>query len=282
MNKIPVVFITDSNFMFAFGVALTSMLVNAKGDTFYEIYLFHSPDVKNSDLDKVSRTVEKYKNASIKFINMGNQFASAPKISNRITNSCYYKLCIAKTLSDVKKVIYIDVDTIVRQDLSEMYDIDISDYYLGGVLGLYHYFQARDLIDKLSIPSIDNYINAGVMLMNLEKIRADKMEEKLQSYIGTFADDQDIMNKFYYGKIKLIHPKWNLTLVSLRSWVGADAVYPRAVSQEAYNNPAIMHYAGELKPWVYYNIFLAHEWMYYHIQGPFSDMKFNLTAWVKK
>ena len=267
--------------MFAFGVALVSMLSNANAGTFYEIYLLHSPDVKSEDLDKISKTVEKFGNASVKFINMQNTFADAPQISGRITNSCYYKLTIAKLFPNLDKVIYVDVDTIIRHDLSDMYDIDISDYYIGGVLGLYHYFQARHLIDKLQIPAIDDYINAGVMLMNLKKIRDDGMEEKLQSLIGTLSDDQDIMNKLYFGKIKLIHPKWNLTLVSLRSWIGADAIYPRTISQEAYNDPAIMHYAGDLKPWMYYNIFLAHEWMYYHIQSPFGDKRFNLTAWKK-
>ena len=282
MKKVPVVFITDSNFMFAFGVALTSMLINANAGTFYEIYLLHSPDVSASDLDKISKTIEKYGNASIKYINMGDKYATAPTISHRISNACYYKLSIAELLPHLDKVIYIDVDTFIRQDLSEMFGIDISDYYIGGVLGLYHYFQARHLIDKLQIPTIDDYINAGVMLMNLKKIRNEGMEDKLKTLIGALSDDQDIMNKVYYGKIKLIHPKWNLTLVSLRSWNGADAIYPKIISTEAYNNPAIMHDAGELKPWIYYNIFLAHEWMTYHMQSPFSDKRFNLTCWVKK
>ena len=282
MNKIPIIFITDHNFTFALGVALTSLIKNANSDTFYDIYLLHSPSVSSDDLHKIKSFVEKSGKAEIQFINMQENYANSPAICQRITNAAYYKLSIAKTLSHLDKAIYIDVDTIVRQDLTELYNIDISDYYIGGVLGLYHYFQARHLIDKLNIPTIDDYINNGVMLMNLAKIRKDKMEEKLQSWIDTLSDDQDIMCKVYYGKIKLIHPKWNLTLVSLRSWVGVDAIYPRTISQEAYNNPAIMHYAGEIKPWQYYNIFLAHEWMFYHMQSPFSDKKFKLTAWTDK
>ena len=210
------------------------------------------------------------------------EFATAPKICDRITNASYYKLSIANLLPNLDKVVYVDVDTVIRQDLSEMFDIDISDYYVGGVLGLYHYFQARHLMKNLNIPTMNDYINAGVMVMNLKKIRDDKMDKKLKSFVGILTDDQDIINKVFYGKIKLIHPKWNLTLISLRNWVGVDALYPRVVSQEAYNNPAIMHYAGGTKPWQYYNIFLAHEWMLYHINGPFSNINFSLEGYVKK
>ena len=220
MKKIPVVFITDAKFVFAFGVALTSMLINAKSGTFYEIYLIHSPDVSMNDLNKITDTVTKYKNASITFVNMGEEFANAPTICDRITNASYYKLSIANLLPNLDKVVYVDVDTVIRQDLSEMFDIDISDYYVGGVLGLYHYFQARHLMKNLNIPTMNDYINAGVMVMNLKKIRDDKMDKKLKSFVGILTDDQDIINKVFYGKIKLIHPKWNLTLISLRNWVG--------------------------------------------------------------
>ena len=152
------------------------------------------------------------------------------------------KLCTIQLFCD-------EYSIIVRYNSCYDYENLKEVLYSKEVLKVFHnaVFDVSFLMKNLNIPTMNDYINAGVMVMNLKKIRDDKMDKKLKSFVGILTDDQDIINKVFYGKIKLIHPKWNLTLISLRNWVGVDALYPRVVSQEAYNNPAIMHYAGGTK-----------------------------------
>ncbi len=92
------------------------------------------------------------------------------------------------------KIIYLDADTVVARDIKELYDIDVSSYEFAGVLDYYgHYF-----IDP-------HYINAGVLLFNLDKIKETKLFKKCIDLLNekkVFLPDQTALNK--YAKAKLI------------------------------------------------------------------------------
>jgi lipopolysaccharide biosynthesis glycosyltransferase len=92
------------------------------------------------------------------------------------------------------KIIYLDADTLVARDIKELYDIDVSSYEFAGALDYYgHYF-----IDP-------HYINAGVLLFNLDVIKETKLFEKCIDLLNekkVFLPDQTALNK--YAKAKLI------------------------------------------------------------------------------
>ena len=277
--KIPVVLISDEDTMFSVATTMISLLENSSKKNKILFNLLHTGDVSRQSLDKIKSIETKYPNASVNFINMGDKYKNEKKTSERIHYACLYKMCIAEVLPQFDKVVYLDTDVIVRHDITEFYNIDLEDNYIGGVFSFYHYMHNRYLINWLRIPNLDTYINAGVLSMNLKKIREDNMEKKLQYYIGTFPEslDQHIMNMVYYRKIKLLPPKWNLTMGMVNTWEDVDFFYSPKESIEVIHNPAIVHFAGKLKPWKFFNVFLGYEWIKYHKMSPFKDMEFNLT-----
>lgn len=83
------------------------------------------------------------------------------------------------------KLLYLDVDILFNRDITLLYDIDVSDY---------EYAAARDHYGKYLLNP--NYINAGVLLFNMKKVRETGLLEKARELIKTkkltFADQSAV------------------------------------------------------------------------------------------
>ena len=126
MNIVPIVFSFDNNLVMPACVCISSLMMNAKEDTFYDIFILHSASecLNKADLDRIPQY---YKNCKIQYREVGNEFDGAFEIRG-ITTPAYYRLLIPEIIPEYDKVIYSDVDVIFRDDLYHFYDIDLSDY----------------------------------------------------------------------------------------------------------------------------------------------------------
>lgn len=104
----------------------------------------------------------------------------------------YLRLFIDKSI-DEDKILYLDTDTIFNGNIDDLYNMDLLDYEYAG---------AKDFLGKIFINR--NYINAGVLLFNLKRIRETNLFNicldalKIKKY--TF-NDQDVLNKFCQKKL---------------------------------------------------------------------------------
>ena len=84
------------------------------------------------------------------------------------------------------KLLYLDVDILFNRDIRLLYDIDVEDY---------EYAAARDHYGKYLINP--NYVNAGVLLFNMKKIRETGLLAKARELIKTkklvFADQSAVI-----------------------------------------------------------------------------------------
>ena len=113
-----------------------------------------------------------------------------------ISLSAYYRLKLPSILVELDKVLYLDCDVIVNTSLKDLYDTDITDYYAAGV---------KDIAMTSSgyVPKLENnniYFNTGVLLLNLDKMRKDKIEIEFEDYTikniqSIKVGDQEILNK---------------------------------------------------------------------------------------
>lgn len=98
------------------------------------------------------------------------------------------------------KLLYLDADIMVNQDISKLYDMDIENY---------EYAAARDYYGKFFISP--GYINAGVLLFNMKKCRETGLFEKARELIRvkklTFADQSAIIRST--TKRKLVSQRFN-------------------------------------------------------------------------
>ena len=285
MTTIPIVFAFDNRLTMAAAVALTSLMINAADDTFYDIFILHSEKEK-LDKDVIAKVSDKFKKCHITYRTVGPIFDNAYEI-RQITTPAYYRLLIPDLIPEYDKVIYSDVDVIFRSDLAEIYNTDISGYYFAGVNSMAHF--DNDLINyytkklKLSPAGI---IYSGNLIINCKELRAAiKIKEDIlaKSKEKYRFQDMDVINIACRGHIKYLPPSFCLTNYINKAIVENDSkiltLWNDNELHKAMNN-GIIHYNGQ-KPWKGYCPNFDIWWEYYR-KSPIFDEKFYFDFYYSR
>jgi lipopolysaccharide biosynthesis glycosyltransferase len=287
-NIIPIILSADNNFAPLMYITMFSILKNANENTFCDFYLLIHPNFEQRYKDEITKLGEKYNNCKITFIDMGTAFTDV--IPGGYPAAAYYRLATANLLPNYTKCLYLDVDILVLHDLGDLYNIDIDSCYIAGMkdMGIadsewFSQWFSHYIKFDLQIPDPYQYINSGVLLMNLDLIRKDGLTEKLTSVAKHGIDgqrpfsfaDQDVWNKVCLGRIKFLDPEWNvfshLLLILEKSqeyYKKAGIIFGKKQFEKACINPCIVHFAGP-KPWANPSQPYADEWWEYARQTPF-------------
>lgn len=159
---------------------------------------------------------------------------------------------------DVERVLYLDCDTIIIDDITPYWNVDMGDCVLAGVPEPVITKSRRPILDML--PSHD-YYNAGVFLFNMKQWRALDGEKTVLTYFSEnveklVANDQDALNACFKGRIQTVAPKYNYASYNiyypyrlLKKLSGEAPYVSREVYEDSKAHPAIVHYLGEERPW---------------------------------
>jgi lipopolysaccharide biosynthesis glycosyltransferase len=275
-NKIHIALASDSRGAQAMATTIVSALHNKNTGNFYTFHLFLAGEI-SGDLQQKLRACAKgfEESCQINLIDLKDKFSDI-KLSNHVTYATYFRLLIPSSLPNLAKIIYIDIDTLVRQDLEGLWNFDVGENYIAAVPDYYGIIEERKKYEQAHLPDMDFYINAGVLLMNLERMRQDSIEQKCLAKVGdkNLYDDQVILNFICYPKIAFLPCKWNVlpgNVVGYRGHIRRyDILYSPGELNDAWANPAIFHWGGPGKPWKYYDVPLAHEWFRYYLKNPMS------------
>lgn len=276
MNRIPIVLASDENYAPQMYITILSALKNKNAESFYDIFCF-LPDRFSGETEEVFFELQnKFENTKIRFIPMNNDFKEQEMQISHISTPTYYRLRMPEILKEYKKAIYLDVDIIVLKDLSEFFNIDIDDYYIAGVKAAGYILDEKQqqYSSSIGIEDISAYINAGVTLWNLEKIRKDNLCDKLIELAAkNFRSmDQDVINLAFNGKIKILPFRYNLMtkyydrILNQRELL--DKIYGKKEIDEAIDSPVIIHYADYVKPWSTEEVWLKDKWQEIEEESP--------------
>lgn len=170
--------------------------------------------------------------------------------------SLWYRIFLPTVLTDHPRVLYLDLDTIVLDDLRPLWRTDLGDAYLGAVTNVFmREHQGRG--PHLGLASDHDYFNSGVMLMNLEAWREDDATERIREYALRNAPrmgwaDQDVMNVLLGHRRLRLHPRWN-AMNSILNFPWSVETFDGRTLEEARTHPGIRHFEGPSinKPWHY-------------------------------
>ena len=130
-SAIPIAFSIDNKNTYPLIVLLTSILYNSKSSSFYLFHIMVSNEFFEENKQKINGLCKKYKKCKIIFFNMGKRYKDW-KTSTWYSAAVYYRLSLSDLIKEFDKIIYLDCDTMVHNDLSNLYNIEMGDkYYMG-------------------------------------------------------------------------------------------------------------------------------------------------------
>lgn len=261
---IPVVFSTDQNYLFYVAVAIASLAQNAKKDTLYEIYILRDEDFHDY-AGILEYLQKKFANVNIREIVIDKGLFKNVIIHNtHISKAAFYRLMIADVIP-LDKCVYMDADTLAEDDLTELWNNNLDEFYIGGCKDIWIDWLTKDAREerrlRTGVPSLDTYINSGVLLFNLKKIREDKINVEFQSHLSyDYAfEDQDIINVCCYGKIMLLPEKWNRYNEVYGS---GEQMRQHRLSMDSFlKSGGIIHFTNKAgRPWETFRSWKCKEW----------------------
>lgn len=258
---IPVVFSVDHKYIMPLSVALVSMLETKNSLTNYEIFILLSDDVSQMDVRKLNEIFLKYKiDHNVHYVSMNDLYSQAyiPSNNSSISKATYYRLNIANILPiEIGKCIYCDCDVVINCDLSEFYNIDIQDYDVAGVYdeGCKYFNTGKEYHND------STYINAGILLINLETWRSSELTKRMQLRLSEkfLFMDQDIINIECSGRKKVLP--------------STEYIINQPIQIENGEIERIIHFAGLFKPWemsvdnLYFKL-----WNKYALKAGYGDL----------
>lgn len=209
-EKVAVYSVTSDRFYFL-RASIKSLLFNSDVD---KIIVISDADELPKDFPKDIElmTIKK----PPKYMHM-----DGPNSKSEFKLYCLLRVAFHKLFPQYGKILSLDYDTIIRRNISELWDIQLGDdYYVAGVNepdrtrgSVYGYYPKRDFkaLSNVIFKHV-TYINAGVMLMNLKKLRDDGVGDRMIEMLndGEYAlPEQDVINSACHRNIYLLDPDYN-------------------------------------------------------------------------
>jgi len=251
MDRINICFSINDKYTKHCGVVISSILENIDPNRRIAFYILHS---KLNKLNKFLLKKVVNNRAEIEFAKVDESLfkdcKTPPKSHFRKEN--YFRLKISSILNKLNKALYLDSDTIVIKDISKLYDIDISNYYLACIEDTDEFIKQRWMNNGFTCKDNYRYYNSGVLLLNLKKWREDNLENKLMHLLATSKAyfrwvDQDALNAIVNYDLKYLEDGWNFML---RLSGGYTKKHREIVENYNKEDIKILHYATKCKPWV--------------------------------
>ena len=261
-KEIPIFFSTDDNYIPYLDVAIASLIANASKAHEYRIMVLNT-GLREENVRKILQNERA--GFKIDFIDISEEVKSIKarlKDVYHFSVVTYYRLFIASLFPQYDKVVYLDCDLVVLGDISELYGLDLGDNILGAAPEQFvqNTKEFRRYAEEALGVDPDGYVNAGVLLMNLEAFRKNNIEDQFIRLITEYDfdlldPDQAYLNYLCLGKIHILPNGWNKE--------------PMPLACEGKKN--IVHYALYKKPWQYDDVMDGEYFWYYAERSPFYE-----------
>ena len=213
----------------------------------------HGPDIGPGDRDRLAAMVDRLGGA-IAFHEIAPERVAGLPGMGRITTTMWYRIWLPELLAGVDRALYLDIDAFVLDSLAPLAELDLAGDVLAAVANLWEPWN-RGRPSGLGIPDGQPYFNSGVLLMNLDAMRANATTEAVLGYVRDHPDtlvwpDQDALNVVLGADTRMLAPRWN-AMNSVMLFDDAPEVFGAEAAAEARERPAIRHFEGPAinKPW---------------------------------
>lgn len=268
-RRIPIFFATDDNYVPYLAVAIRSIDDNGTEGNIYDVKIL--TDGLSAENESRLRSMH-LEHTEIEVVNVDNAVRAhrrgiRSRLRDYYSESIFYRIFIASLFPELKRAIYIDCDVVLVSDIADMYDTDIGDSILGVVSdeSIPSVAEFCDYVESWVGVRTERYFNSGVLLMNLEAFRDERIESSITELISRFdfdtvAPDQDYLNFLCKDKVCYLDLAWNKQ--------------PKPENPVPASELKLIHYNMFNKPWKYSGVLYEEEFWKYAARTPyFGDIR---------
>lgn len=287
---------TDDNYVEIMAVSILSLL---EYNVPSEINLFIVVDEVSDENKTMLSNMVNEKGAHLNFIKKPDirEMLGVELKTLRWSDSAYSRLFLKLIFSDypsVKRLLYIDCDTLIVDSLAELYKTDIKDYLGAACL------ECMSRVHKKIIGASkkDNYINTGMLLLNVELWQKENVDLLMGAFIKKYNGkteyvDQGVINGTVSNRFKLVSPRYNLTCLAydftyeeMQIYRKPDFGYSKVEWLEAIGKPAVIHFTTSflsIRPWFEGSKHpYAQEWKKVHDETPWKYCEYRFLQGREK
>ena len=275
MNRKHVVFICDNNYVLPTVVAMRSLIDSVKNPEDYVIHIC-TIGLSNENLKKITSVSDGKCSVEINTVDLSVYEGRVSKINQKthVSSSALIKFELPNIFNDLDYILYLDGDIIIKKDIGDLFNLDMSGNYVAAVQEFWkvqqQYYEYSNV--KIKLPF---YFNSGLMFMNLKLMREDRVSSLLwKAKLAYFNDakddkhvlmDQDTFNKVCFNRCVKLPIKYNCdskftneaNLELMNDTYGTNYYNYR----ELYDDVSVIHYIGkEEKPWKFEGVCCQQEW----------------------
>lgn len=240
-NPVHIASAFDRNYITPFYVLLASVFANNRKNKI----VVHSIATGVSETEKAQiKSYVQSNSAEIYFYDIDEAYVRKSVVmppGTHFTIATYYRLFLPALVSSVtNRLLYIDTDAVVREDLKGVYDTNIGTFPFAAVPDSF-----PDVRTDLGIYEEGKYFNAGFLLIDIGNWQAHRVTEKALHFLSTHPEkimfvDQDALNATQKNNWYPLARKYNIT------WFDVLQEVPK---EKLLQNAAVIHYTGGDKPW---------------------------------
>ena len=240
---IPVFIISSDDVVAMASVTMISILENTKSDIKFIILEDDRKAISEKNRNFILQLKNRYKNMSFEIKTIQSKQFEPLQMSavGYIPIDTYFRYLIPDLCLEFDKGIYIDYDTVVTGDISELFNVDLDSFSIGAVRndkGTHLTPGLVQIAHTCGLTNPENYFNAGVLLLNLKKCREINASNRLFNISLSKGEkfklaDQDALNNFFKDDNLELEEKFN----TYADRINVDKL------------PLIIHYVGPYKPW---------------------------------
>lgn len=273
-ENLHVCYILDQGYIIPTLTSIFSLIFNQNYKSYINIYLLTTNLIPTTKL-LLSSLQDIFENVSIfiKEDDLSEFKTLTTKETSKLsaTKVALLKFKIYELVPRIKKLLYLDGDTLITSSILDLFNTSIKDYAVGAVEDSGTLYSSNEIIR-----TVEKYFNSGCLLINLKYFRENRLKDKFistkQSIVHNDLMDQHVLNLVLDKKVNYLPIQYNCLYVNLvRSFdkfniSELNSKYKTNFKTliELKNQAIIIHFSSKDKPWKFWNIPLADLWYYYY------------------
>ncbi len=265
-KEIPLVYAVDDKYAPFLCVSLKSVTANVSNDYFVKVFILNT-GISDKNKKRIIEITEKNSSdIDIEYVDVADRIDGLQDkmhLRDYYTNAIYYRIFIPSLFPQYDKIIYLDCDIILNEDISKLYNVRLGKKIVAAVheeaMSSFECFGAYSE-EFLGVPRMQ-YFNSGLLVINTAEYRKEKIEtrfiELMLAHKFEVAPDQDYLNVLLQGRTKLVDVGWNKTPIPDKDFPDSEV--------------KLVHYKLNFKPWHYSGVRYEEYFWKYAKETPYYD-----------